>query len=299
MKAVLKGAWVEVAEPLATDGETIVEVHAAGVNRADLLQIAGFYPPPPGAPETLGLEAAGIDTETGKRVCFLLAGGGMAERVAVDRRLLMPIPDQWSFVDAAAVPEAYLTAYSNVFERGRLAKGEWLLVHAVTSGVGMAAVQMAALHGCQVIGTGRNADKLKALKIATIDTSKEDFAERARALTAGKGVDVILDMLGGDALGKNIKALADDGRIAVIALMQGTSAELDMRALLSRRLTIGGATLRARPVDEKARLTSAFVSAFYSRVTPLVDSQFEFAQCADAFARMHANTNVGKIVLSK
>ncbi|MHB8800204.1 MAG: NAD(P)H-quinone oxidoreductase [Thermoanaerobaculia bacterium] len=297
----------EAPEPVLREGELLVRVRATAVNRADLLQAAGKYPPPPGESELLGLEAAGVVEGTGERVFFLLPGGGYAEKVAVPRSMLMPIPDRLSFEEAAAVPEAWFTAYLNLFREGALAAGEVVLLHAAGSGVGTAAIQLAKQAGARVAATVRSAAKAGALTELgadlVVDTTAHDFAEAVEERFGKAAVDLVLDPVGGATLAGNVRLLSRGGRLVLIATMGGGAAELDLRAVLTKRLRIVGSTLRARPLAEKADLTSAFVRDVLpgfadGRFRPLIDSVFPLERAADAHRRMAANANVGKIVLT-
>ncbi len=297
----------EAPEPVLREGEVFVRVRATAVNRADLLQAAGKYPPPPGESEVLGLEAAGVVEGTGERVFCLLPGGGYAEKVAVPRSMLMPIPDRLSFEEAAAVPEAWFTAYLNLFREGALAAGEVVLLHAAASGVGTAAVPLAKDAGARVVATVRSAAKAGALEALgadlVVDSTARDFAEAVEERLGRASVDLVLDPVGGATLAGNVRLLARGGRLVLIATMGGGAAELDLRAVLTKRLRIVGSTLRARPLAEKADLTAAFVRDVLpgfadGRFRPLVDSVFPLERTADAHRRMASNANVGKIVLT-
>lgn len=297
----------EVPEPTLRPGEVLVRVRATAVNRADLLQAAGKYPPPPGESEILGLEAAGVVEGTGERVFCLLPGGGYAERVAVPRSMLMLIPDRLSFEEAAAVPEAWFTAYLNLFREGGLAAGEVVLLHAAASGVGTAAIPLAKDAGARVVATVRSAAKAGSLEALgadfVVDTTARDFVEAVEERFGNASVSLVLDPVGGAALAGNVRLLAQGGRLVLIATMGGGAAELDLRAVLTKRLRIVGSTLRARPLAEKADLTAAFVRTVLpgfadGRFRPLVDSVFPLERAADAHRRMASNANVGKIVLT-
>lgn len=297
----------EAPEPALRDREVLVRVRAAGVNRADLLQAAGKYPPPPGESEILGLEASGVVEGTDERVCFLLPGGGYAEKVAVPRTMLMPIPAGLSFEEAAAIPEAWFTAYLNLFREGSLAPGEVVLLHAAASGVGTAAIQLARDAGARVAATVRTAAKAEVLAALgaelVVDTAARDFAEAVEERYGKSAVGLVLDPIGGTALAGNVRVLARKGRLVLIATMGGGAAELDLRAVLTKRLRIVGSTLRARSLAEKSELTAAFVRDVLpgfadGRFRPLLDSVFPFVKAAEAFRRMESNANVGKIVLT-
>jgi tumor protein p53-inducible protein 3 len=300
--------WGEVPEPVPLPGEVVVRVRATAVNRADLLQSQGKYPPPPGASEILGLEGAGEVEGTGERVFFLLAGGGYAEKVAVPRAMLMPIPKPMRFEEAAAVPEAWLTAYLNLFVEAGLDgdKGESALVHAAASGVGTAALQLLRGKGVRAAATTRSSSKLDALRslgaAPAIDTSKEDFALAVESAWGKDAVDVVLDPVGAPFLEKNLRVLKRSGRLVLIASMAGPSAEIDLRIVLAKRLRIIGSTLRSRPLEEKTALTAAFVRDVLpgfadGSLLPVVDRSYPLREAAGAHRRMAANENVGKIVL--
>jgi len=297
----------EAPEPDLREGEVLVRVRAAGVNRADLLQAAGKYPPPPGESEILGLEAAGVVEGTDERVCFLLPGGGYAEKVAVPRAMLLPIPAGLSFEEAAAIPEAWFTAYLNLFREGSLSAGEVVLLHAAASGVGTAAIQLARDAGAAVAVTVRSAAKAEALASLgadlVVDTTARDFVEAVEERWGKASVGLVLDPVGGATLAGNVRLLGRRGRLVLIATMGGGTAELDLRAVLTKRLRIVGSTLRARSLGEKADLSAAFSRDVLpgfgdGRFRPLVDSVFPLERAADAHRRMAANANVGKIVLA-
>ncbi len=297
----------ESLDPVPADGEVVVRVRATAVNRADLLQAAGKYPPPPGAPEILGLEAAGEVEGTNERVFFLLTGGGYAEKVAVPRGMLMAIPPGMSFEEAAAIPEAWITAYLNLFREAGLKRGETVLIHAAASGVGTAAIQLARRAGARVMATVRSTEKGASLRALgadlVVDSRDKDFAESIiESLGPTPPVDVILDPVGGETLGKNVSLMRPGGRFVLIAVMGGGMASLDLRTLLVRRLRLIGSTLRARPLTEKLDLTSAFVREVLpgfadGSLKPVVDTVLPLERAADAHRRMAENANVGKIVL--
>jgi len=296
----------DAPDPVPGPGEVVVRVRATAVNRADLLQAEGKYPPPPGAPEILGLEAAGEVEGTGEKVFFLLSGGGYAEKVAVPSAMLMPVPARLSLAEAAAIPEAWFTAYLNLFHEGGLKAGERLLVHAAASGVGTAAIQLAKRAGCSVVATARSEKKCEALAALgadlVVDTSRQEFLSKIEAKFGKESVDLVLDSVGGPLFSPNIRSLRRGGRIVLIASMAGPGAEIDLRAVLSKRLRIIGSTLRARPLEEKAALTAAFVRdvlpAFADgSLAPVIDCAYPLRNAAEAHRRMAANENVGKIVL--
>ncbi len=296
----------DAPDPVPAEGEVLVRVRATAVNRADLLQAAGKYPPPPGASEILGLEAAGEVIGTGEKVFFLLPGGGYAEKVAVPREMLMPVPSRLSLAEAAAIPEAWFTAYLNLFIEGALRPGERLLVHAAASGVGTAAIQLARRAGCPVAATSRSEKKCEALRALgadlVVDTSRQEFVSRIELAWGKESIDLVLDSVGGPLFSPNIRCLRRGGRIVLIASMAGPGAEIDLRAVLSKRLKIIGSTLRSRPLEEKIVLTQAFrknvLPAFADgSLAPVIDCAYPLREAAAAHRRMAANENAGKIVL--
>jgi len=296
----------DAPEPAAKPGEVVVRVRAAGVNRADLLQAAGRYPPPPGASEILGLEVAGDVEGTGERVMALLPGGGYAERVVVPSAMLLPIPRGLSYVDAAAIPEVFTTAYLDLFVEAGLAAGERVLVHAAASGVGTAAIQLARRAGASVVGLTRSpakCDPIRALGAElALYVADGGFAERIEASFGKDAVDVVLDPIGGATLAADVRLLAPKGRLVFIATMGGARGELDLATVLRKRLRIIGSTLRGRPLPEKVdlmeRLSRDVLPAFADgTLRPLLDSVFPLERAAEAHHRMASNENVGKIVL--
>lgn len=305
----------EVPEPVPGEREVVIDVRAAALNRADLLQRRGSYPPPPGASGVLGLECAGVVSalgpgiaaaQLGDRVMALLPGGGYAERVVVHEQLLLPIPAAFSFEQAAAVPEAFLTANEALFSLGELLPGQWALVHAAASGVGSAAVQLARAAGARVIATTSSAKaaRVEALgpeRVVARDTA--DFAAVVRELTAGHGVDVIVDLVGASYFAKNSECLAALGRHVIVGLVGGAKVELDLGRVLARRHALLGLVMRTRSVPEKIAVVERFRRRWLERLVdgtlvPLVDRVFPFEDAALAHARMEANENVGKIVLA-
>lgn len=299
-----------VDRPTPGPGEILIKVAAAGVNRPDLLQRMGFYPPPPGAPATLGLEVAGEVVvgagrwKAGDEVCALLGGGGYAEYAVVDARHALPIPGALDLTHAAALPETVFTVFANVFEHGALKDGETLLVHGGTSGIGTTAIAMAKAAGAKVITTGRGAEKkAKALALGAdiaVDTKTEDFAEVVKA--AG-GADVILDMVGASYFEKNLDALNTGGRIVYIASLGGSTLEVPVMKIMQKRAVITGSTLRPRSADEKARLTAEVERVVWpwvaaGKLTPIIDATFPLAQAAQAHAHLEAGEHVGKVVLT-
>jgi len=300
---------VQIPVPAPANGEILIRVRAAGVNRPDIVQRLGFYPAPPGAPETLGLEVAGeVVTAAGRwtvgdRVCALLGGGGYAEYAVVDARHALPIPEGMSFEAAAGLPETVFTVYANVFEHGALKAGETLLLHGATSGIGTTAIQMAKAAGATVIATGRGADKAaQALALGAdiaVDSSTEDFEAVARA---HGGVDVVLDMVGAAYFEKNLNALKTGGRIVYIASLGGGTIEVPIMKIMMKRATITGSTLRPRSADEKARITAEVERVVWpwvasGTVRAVVDATFPLAEAAKAHAHLEAGAHVGKVLL--
>ncbi len=306
----------EVPAPQPAAGEILVRVRAAGVNRADILQRMGQYPAPPGAPADIpGLEYAGEVAalgagarawKVGDRVMGLVPAGGYAERVTVDESLALRVPSGWSFEQAAAVPEAFITAHDALFRQMRLQAGERVLIHAVGSGVGTAALQLAQAFGARTFGTSRSAAKLEraralGLEVA-IDSSREDFAEVVKRHTGGDGVDVVLDLVGGPVLAGSIQSLSRGGRMIVVGLTGGRSATLDLGAVLSKRLTIVGTVLRARTLEEKIAVTAHFAAEVLPLleggiVRPLVERSYPLADAAEAHRRLESDAVFGKLVL--
>ncbi|MDO9473787.1 MAG: NAD(P)H-quinone oxidoreductase [Caulobacter sp.] len=300
---------VQQPVPVPANGEILIRVRAAGVNRPDIVQRLGFYPAPAGAPETLGLEVAGeVETAAGRwkvgdRVCALLGGGGYAEYAVVDARHALPIPDGMSFEQAAGLPETVFTVYANVFEHGSLKAGETLLLHGATSGIGTTAIQMAKAAGATVIATGRGADKAaQALALGAdiaVDSSTEDFEAVAKA---HGGVDVVLDMVGAAYFEKNLNALKTGGRIVYIASLAGGTIEVPIMKIMMKRATITGSTLRPRSADEKARITAEVERVVWpwvisGQVKAVVDATFPLADAAKAHAHLEAGAHVGKVLL--
>lgn len=307
----------DVPEPLKpADGEVIVRVKAAGLNRADLLQRRGLYPPPVGySPNIPGLEFAGevleaaesdADFQPGARVFGITAGEAQAELISIDRRMLAAIPDNLSFTEAAAVPEAFITAHDAVFTQGELKRGETLLVHAAGSGVGLAAVQLAKAAGAKVIGTSRTADKLErsrdfGLDEAILTGESAEFAAILRSKN-GRGVDVILDLVGGGYFRENLECLLPKGRLMLVGLTSGSKAEFDLSMALTKRLRIIGTVLRSRGIEEKIAATARFVDDVLplladGRVVPNVDKVFAMEDVVEAHRYLESNKNFGKVVL--
>ena len=305
----------ERAMPSWGAGELLIRVHAAGINRPDVFQRLGKYAPPPGASDLPGLEVAGeiVDGDLagsgfkpGDLVCALVPGGGYAEYCSAPVGSCLPVPDGWSALEAASLPETFFTVWSNVFDRARLLPGETLLVQGGTSGIGVAAIQLATALGHRVFATAGSVDKCRACEALGaergINYRSEDFSAVVKELTRGRGVDVILDMVGGDYLAREIACLADDGRIAVIALLGGAKSTLDLGQVLRRRLSISGSTLRPRSVAFK----QAISAQLRARVWPLLEARaikpviyrtFPLAEASAAHALMESSTHVGKIML--
>lgn len=321
---------VEIAEPGGPDvlratkrpapvpgpGEILIEVAAAGVNRPDMLQRQGRYDPPPGASDLPGLEVAGrviaigegvAGWGSGDEVCALAAGGGYAEYCVVPAVQALPVPKGFSMTEAAAVPETYFTVWTNVFERGALKPGETLLVHGGSSGIGTTAIQLAKAFGATVFATAGNADKCRACEELgadrAIDYKSEDFVEVIRQQTGGRGVDVVLDMVGGDYIARDIEIMAVDGRHVSIAFLQGPKVSLNMMPVMTKRLTLTGSTLRARPVPEKGRIANALREKVWplleaGKVRPVIHRVFPLDQAAEAHRLMESSAHIGKIVLT-
>ena len=319
---------IEIAEPGGPDrlrlvqrpvpkpgpDEVLICVAAAGVNRPDALQRKGLYPPPPGASDILGLEVSGMVVGAGEgavqaiggQVCALVAGGGYAEYCVAPAGTCLPVPEVMTMTEAAAMPETLFTVWVNLFERGFAADGDTVLVHGGTSGIGTMAIKLGSLFGCQVIvtcGSEKKVDAaLKMGAIHAINYKVQDFVEEVREFTEGRGVAVVLDMVGGDYVSRNLQCLADDGRHVSIAFQRGSKAEISIVDIMRRRLTLTGSTLRPRDVrfktmvaDEIARTVWPYVEG--NRLKPVIDSVFPLAEAAAAHARMESGEHIGKIVL--
>jgi len=301
--------------PVAGAGEVLIRVHAAGLNRADVLQRRGLYPSPPGAPPWPGLEAAGIiaavgaevhDRSVGERVCVLLAGGGYAEYCAAPAEQCLPVPGDLSFVEAASLPEAYFTVWSNLYEFAHLKGGERLLVHGGSSGIGVTAIQLATALGAKVLVTAGSEDKCRFCEQLgaeqAINYRTADFVAAVNEITAGKGVDVVLDMVGGSYLARNLAVLAPEGRLVIIATQGGAQAEIDLRTLMMKRLVVTGSALRPRTVEFKGRIRDRLLKDVWplignGRLKPVVDRVFPFSAAAAAHAYLESGAHIGKIVL--
>ena len=301
---------VQIAKPVPAEGQILIAVKAAGVNRPDVIQRLGFYPPPSGAPATLGLEVAGEVVvaagrwKVGDKVCALLGGGGYAQFAVCDARHALPMPEGMSFVEAASLPETLFTVYANVFEHGALKAGETLMVHGATSGIGVAAIQMAKAAGAMVVATARGADKAaQAAKLGAdvaIDASVQDFEAEAKLFG---GADVILDMVAGPYFPKNLEVLKTGGRLVHIASQAGGVVELPIMKLMQKRLVITGSTLRPRSADEKARLAAEIERVVWpwiaaGKIKPIVDRAFPLAEAAAAHAWLEAGAHLGKVMLT-
>jgi putative PIG3 family NAD(P)H quinone oxidoreductase len=303
---------VDRPQPRPNDGEVLVRVEAAGVNRPDLMQRQGKYPPPPGASDIPGLEIAGtVVTGAGRwhegdRVCALVSGGGYAEYCAVPAQQCLPIPGSMTAAVAAAVPETFFTVWTNVFQRGRLQAGERILVHGGTSGIGTTAIQLARAFGAVVYATAGSDEKCAACvelgAALAINYRTADFVERIRTETDGRGVDVILDIIGGDYLARNIEALAMDGRLVQIGMMGGPRAQINLAPILQRRLTLTGSTLRPRTPDQKGAIARELEARVWpllaaGRVAPVVHRTLPLADAAGAHRLLESGEVIGKLVL--
>ncbi|MFE4633027.1 NAD(P)H-quinone oxidoreductase [Streptomyces sp. NPDC056773] len=308
--------WADAPDPVAGDGEVLVEVAASAVNRADVLQRQGFYNPPPGASPHPGLECSGRISaigagvsgwSVGDEVCALLSGGGYAQRVAVPAGQLLPVPAGVDLVTAAALPEVVSTVWSNVFMVAGLRPGETLLVHGGSSGIGTMAIQLAKAVGARVAVTAGGKEKLaRCAELGAdilIDYREQDFVEEIRAATGGAGADVILDIMGAKYLTRNVDALAVNGRLAIIGLQGGVKAELNLAALLAKRAAITATTLRARPLEEKAAIVAAVREHVWpliaaGRIHPVVHATYPMGEAPEAHRVLEASTHVGKLLLT-
>jgi NADPH2:quinone reductase len=301
--------------PQPGPGEVLVRVVAAGVNRPDVMQRRGLYPPPPGASDIPGLEIAGEIVTVGEgvagpvpgdKVCALVAGGGYAEYCTAAASLCLPVPEGLSLIEAGALPETFFTVWTNVFERSGLQPGESFLVHGGTSGIGTTAIQLAREFGAEVFATAGSPEKCafcEGLGAKAINYREEDFVERVQELTHGRGVDLILDMIGGPYLRRNLDSLATGGRLVLIAVQGGPKTEINLLPVLLRRLTITGSTLRPRSVPEKAGIAAALKREVWplleaKRVQPIIHATFPLAEAAEAHRLMESSRHIGKIVLT-
>jgi putative PIG3 family NAD(P)H quinone oxidoreductase len=309
-------ALAEVPDPEPGPGEVVVDVAATAVNRADLLQRQGLYPPPPGASDIIGLECSGTVSavgpgvegwQVGTEVCALLAGGGYATRVRVPAGQVMPVPDGVDLVTAAALPEVACTVFSNVIMVAGLQSGESFLVHGGAGGIGTFAIQLASVLGARVLATAGSAEKLAVCADlgadVTINYREDDFVEAAREATDGQGVDVILDNMGASYLGRNVTALATEGRLVIIGMQGGTKGELDISALLRKRGAVVATALRSRPVEEKAAICASVVEHVWplvaeGQIRPIVHTTMPLSEAGAAHALMEEGDNVGKILLT-
>jgi putative PIG3 family NAD(P)H quinone oxidoreductase len=301
--------------PSFGEDEVLVEVAAAGVNRPDVLQRRGMYEPPPGTTDLPGLEIAGRVAATGSRVrgwkigdrvCALVAGGGYAEYCAAPEGQCLPVPEALSMVDAACVPETFFTVWTNVFQRGRLGIGESLLVHGGSSGIGTTAIQLGKAFGAKVFATAGSADKCRACEELGADRAinyrEEDFVEVVQQATGGRGVDVVLDMVGGDYVARSLKVMATEGRHVSIAFLRGAKIELNLEPLMRKRLTLTGSTLRPRSVAEKSAIAAELREKVWpllssGRIKPVMFKTFPLAEAAAAHALMESSEHIGKIAL--
>jgi len=305
----------QTAAPQAGPGDVLIKVAYAGVNRPDCLQRSGRYPPPPGASPILGLEASGhvvavgegvTQWRVGDAVCGLANGGAYAEYVAIPQGQVLPVPKGLSLLQAAALPENYFTVWTNVFQRGRLQSGETFLVHGGSSGIGLTAIQLAKAFGARVLCTVGNADKVEACLKAGADVAinyrAQDFVDEALAATAQQGVNIILDMVGGDYMQRNLKAWSVDGRLVQIAFLQPSKTEVDWIGLMVKRLTFTGSTLRPRSLADKAQMAAELKQNVWpmmeqGKCLPVIHQVFDLDQAAQAHALMESSTHIGKIML--
>ena len=310
---VLKAA--ERPDPVPGEGEVLIQVAAAGVNRPDVMQRRGRYPPPPGASDIPGLEVSGtivavgagvVEWREGDKVCALLAGGGYASLAVAPAVQCLPVPASLEITAAAAIPETFFTVWTNVFDRGGLKSWETALFHGGTSGIGTTAIQLAKARGIRVFATAGSDEKCRACEQLGaergINYRKQDFVEEVARLTEDKGVNLILDMVGGEYVGRNLAALALDGRLVQIGMMSGDAAPIDLRLLISRRLTVTGSTLRPRTPSEKGRIAAALRQEVWplledGRVKPVIYRTFPLADAAGAHRLMESSEHIGKIIL--
>jgi len=294
-------------KPSPKPGEILIKVAAAGVNRPDVLQRMGMYPVPPGASDLPGLEIAGEVVDTGEKVCALVAGGGYAEYCVAPQAQVLPVPKGLTMIQAASLPETFFTVWSNVYDRARLAPGESFLVQGGSSGIGVTAIQMAAATGNRVFATAGSDDKVAAcIRLGATEAfnyKTQDFEKEILRATGGKGVNVILDMVGGDYVPRELKCLADDGRLVFIAYLRGPKAEINIDTVMRRRLTISGSTLRPRPVEFKGAIARSLRERIWplieaGRIKPEIYKTFPLAQAAEAHRLMESSQHIGKIVLT-
>ena len=309
--------WEEVPDPTYGPEEVLVEVRAAAVNRADLSQARGNYPPPPGVTDVLGLEMAGVigavgdeveGWQVGDRVCALLPGGGYAEKAAVHADMLLALPDDWSFEEGAAVPEVWYTAYVNLFLEGQLQAGETVLLHAGGSGVGTAAIQLAREADARVFITAGAAEKLERGRelgaSLAVNYKEEDFSGPVLEATGGEGVALILDPVGANYFARNLRLLKENGRLVQIGLLSGSQTDIDLGRVLGKSLRIIGSRLRPRPLSEKIEITRRFKEAVWpllvsGTVEPVIDTVFPLEEAGDAHEYVRQNRNIGKVILRR
>jgi putative PIG3 family NAD(P)H quinone oxidoreductase len=307
---------VERPVPVPAAGEILIAVAAAGVNRPDVVQRLGLYPAPPGASDLPGLEVAGTVAAVGEdvtgwqegdRVCALIAGGGYAEYATAPAPQALPVPYDLDMVQAAGIPETYFTVWSNVFDRGHLADGESILIHGGSSGIGTTAIQLACAFGATAYVTVGNAEKARFCEelgaAKAINYREQDFVDEIKSLTDGAGVDVILDMVGGDYLPRNIRCLKADGRLLQIALMAGREGELDLGRLMTRRLTVTGSTLRPRSVETKGEIAKSLREKVWplfeaGKIAPVIHRTFPLSEASRAHELMESSSHIGKIILT-
>lgn len=302
--------------PQAAEGEVLIRVAAAGVNRPDVLQRLGHYPPPAGATDILGLEVAGeiaalgvgvSGWNIGDKVCALVGGGGYAEYVATPAPQCLPVPQSLGMTEAAGIPETFFTVWTNVFDRGSLKAGETLLVHGGSSGIGTAAIQLASRLGARVFATAGSADKCRACEALgatkAINYREVDFFPAIKELTDGKGVDVILDMVGGDYIDRNVRLLATEGRLVQIGFQKGSKTEIDLMRMMLKRLTLTGSTLRIQSIERKGAIAKALREKVWpiierGQIKPVVHAVFPLARAAEAHRLMETNAHIGKVILT-
>ena len=301
--------------PVLTDSQVLIKVAAAGVNRPDVFQRMGFYPPPPGVTDIPGLEASGTIVavgsavqrwKVGDQVCALLSGGGYAEYAVAEESICLPIPEGLSLTDAAALPETCFTVWHNLFERAELQAGEWLLVHGGSSGIGTTAIQMASAMGIKVIATAGSDEKCAACEklgaVKAINYREQDFVQACQEIT-GTGVNVILDMVGGDYVQQNFAACAPKARIVNIAFLRGSKVEVDLLPLMLKQLVLTGSTLRAQPIENKARIAAGVESQVWPLIAqgkfkPVINSSYPLAKASEAHTLMESNQHIGKLLLT-
>lgn len=305
----------ERPDVVAAAGEVLIEVAAAGINRPDVIQRLGKYPPPPGASDIPGLEVAGTISavgpgvtawKVGDEVCALVAGGGYAERAAVPQEQVLRVPKGLTMIEAAAIPETFFTVWTNVFDRGRLAAGETILIHGATSGIGTTAVQLALARGATIFATAGSGEKCEAAvelgATKCFNYRTDDWVALTKKATAGRGVNIVLDIVGGDYIPRNLDVLAMEGRLVQIAFLKSPKAEVDFSMVMRKRLWVTGSTLRPRSPEEKGVIARQLLANVWplleqQKVKPIIHQVFPFAQAADAHRMMEASTHIGKLVL--